>query len=480
MVRWRALAAGAVVAVSALSFIVAGVAGRPLGSAALIAVAGALVSLASLVLAQRRTRRRLMADAATRRAAAAERARLAREMHDSLSKTLDAVALGAAALPTTMADPQRAARLAQTLSDATRSAAADARTLIGDLRAESPDVPLTESIATIVTTWSTRHRVAVHERVEDVTVAPDVGYELVWILREALRNVAAHARATEVSVYLGRADDCVRLAVIDNGVGLPAQGGAAHLDGHHGLTGMAERARACGGTLTVTTVAAGTRVVAVVPAAGVARAGADGQLSGGRRTGVLAAALVVVAIGLTSLAALTPRTAEVRGEPPRAPAKQPTTTAARQGVTVSLSAAPRPDSTTVGPLPGGGPTGVRRGTGAATATADPAAASCAVNYTLRTEWNPGYIADITITNRSAQPRQGWTLTFRYPGDQKLVSVWGGIVASQDGDLLTIHGTDEHSTLAASESLTASIQGTWPTSDAPPRTFRLDGDVCATA
>src|SRR5687768_11670962 len=48
-------------------------------------------------------------------AAQAERARLAREMHDSLSKTLDALALGAAALPSALDEPDQAARLAQTL-----------------------------------------------------------------------------------------------------------------------------------------------------------------------------------------------------------------------------------------------------------------------------------------------------------------------------------------------------------------------------
>lgn len=62
-------------------------------------------------------------------------------------------------------------------------------------------------------------------------------------LREALSNVARHARATRVEVELNVGDDLV-LVVRDNGVGIAAGGDGG---GGHGLPNMAVRADSLGG-----------------------------------------------------------------------------------------------------------------------------------------------------------------------------------------------------------------------------------------
>jgi signal transduction histidine kinase len=90
------------------ALIAAGVAapGHRLTAASSVLGIGALAMIAGLgvrvLVARSRRRRRHEAAMARRTAVAAERARLARDMHDSLGKTLDALALGAAALPTTL------------------------------------------------------------------------------------------------------------------------------------------------------------------------------------------------------------------------------------------------------------------------------------------------------------------------------------------------------------------------------------------
>ncbi|MGW0080978.1 sensor histidine kinase [Streptomyces sp. NPDC003393] len=80
--------------------------------------------------------------------------------------------------------------------------------------------------------------------------------DVVAVLSESLTNVARHAHADRVEVALETDGRTVRLAVTDNGVGIPAGGRRS------GLANMAERARALGGDLELTTPdGGGTRLV---------------------------------------------------------------------------------------------------------------------------------------------------------------------------------------------------------------------------
>ncbi|MFJ1758629.1 GAF domain-containing protein [Kitasatospora sp. NPDC088134] len=85
----------------------------------------------------------------------------------------------------------------------------------------------------------------------DTDVPPEVADHLVAVLGEALSNAARHARAGRVEVTLQAAGGQVALTVQDDGVGIPEQGRRS------GLRNLAERARALGGTLTVTAPPAG-------------------------------------------------------------------------------------------------------------------------------------------------------------------------------------------------------------------------------
>ncbi|MEV4140686.1 ATP-binding protein, partial [Dactylosporangium sp. NPDC049742] len=242
---------------------------HPVVAVAVVAAAGLLPVLAMRVRRAWTARGERMRIEARAAAAAAERARLAREMHDSLSKTLDAIALGAAALPGTLAEPDRASRLAATLRDGSLDAARDARVLIDELRSNPADAPLSDVVAAIGREWSVTSDVGVILHNADVDAAPEVGIELCWILREALRNVAAHAGAELVAVTLTRAGGEVTLEVRDDGAGFAVPDDLSLLQraGSHGLVGMQERARLCGGTLTVwSRPGGGSRVTAVVPA----------------------------------------------------------------------------------------------------------------------------------------------------------------------------------------------------------------------
>lgn len=182
-------------------------------------------------------------------AASDERARLAREMHDSVGKTLHGVALGADALPRLVRqDPQAAATYAQALSDGARQAAQEARELLVRMRADQLDRPIAEVIRELCEVWQSATGVVCRVAALGVVDLPtDSRYEVLAILGEALENVRRHARASRVDVNLvGLDGGAARLEIHDDGEGFVPTVDGRSPAGHFGITGMAERAREAG------------------------------------------------------------------------------------------------------------------------------------------------------------------------------------------------------------------------------------------
>ena len=209
-------------------------------------------------------------------ASADERMRLARDMHDSLAKTLHGIALSAAALPAWVRrSPDRAEKEAERLAAAVRVAVAEARELIAGLRDDGRR-PLPAAVRRIAEEWGEHHGIAVRTSVDErADLPPALRGDALAILGEALNNVARHAHARRVEVTLSGGDGRAELAVRDDGGGfacppaLPDLTAELARGGHYGIVGMAERARRAGGTLTVTSSpGAGCLLTAVLPGAG--------------------------------------------------------------------------------------------------------------------------------------------------------------------------------------------------------------------
>lgn len=234
----------------------------------LCAAAGAAVR--RLLDEQARTERSLLA-AQHASAVAAERARVAREMHDSVGKTLHGIALSASALAArAQRDPGGASDAARELAGAAGVAAAEARELIGDLRADDLDAALHETLAAAARAWAEASGLRLELDVRPVEAGADARYEILAIAREALRNVERHAQAGCVRVALEPLDGRIRLSVVDDGRGLPADhdDDALVAAGHFGLLGMRERAERIGGELAVCAAEGrGTALTALLPAA---------------------------------------------------------------------------------------------------------------------------------------------------------------------------------------------------------------------
>ncbi|GAB4057284.1 hypothetical protein GCM10028775_59840 [Catellatospora paridis] len=206
-------------------------------------------------------------------AAAAERARLARELHDSVAKTLRGVSFAALALPTSLRrQPALAEQLAATVSAGATAAVRQAQEVLEGLRLDDPDHEFAATVDRICRWWAERTGVPVRSSVGTGDLPLDVRYELAQILHEALENIARHAGAGSVTVQLAYAGDGVRLQVTDDGAGFRVP---AEWRGCFGLIGMAERAAAIRGTLRVMSApGAGTTVIANAALAAAASAGA--------------------------------------------------------------------------------------------------------------------------------------------------------------------------------------------------------------
>lgn len=197
-----------------------------------------------------------LADEQGRAAAEAERARLARDMHDSLAKTVSGIGFAALALSRRIErDPAGAAEEARRLADDARQATRQAREIIVGLRADAGEaLPLTSALALRARSWAEDEGLELDLAIEEVgDLHPQTARELEWILGEALANVKRHARATRVGVRLRRLGGRAVLTVVDDGAGFEVPDDLDELAAgrHFGVGGMLERALLAGGDLSV-------------------------------------------------------------------------------------------------------------------------------------------------------------------------------------------------------------------------------------
>ena len=212
-------------------------------------------------------RGRLAAES-TRLARAEERARLAREIHDTLAQGLTAIALHIeGAMPYLEADPQRARERLERALVTTRDSLAEARRSVLNLRTGPPEgKPLAEAIGVLARSFTAETGVRVYVRKIGLRALPlCVETELYRIAQEALANVRTHAAAREVTVTLRITPRTAYLSIRDDGQGFdPRLVG----EGHHGILGMRERASLVGGRLRLNSrPGGGTTLQVAVPLA---------------------------------------------------------------------------------------------------------------------------------------------------------------------------------------------------------------------
>jgi signal transduction histidine kinase len=196
-----------------------------------------------------------------RGAAEAERSRLARDLHDSVTQALFTASIQAEALHNRWRPESEEAQ--QSLEDVqrlTRGALAEMRALLLEMRPGAlAQTPLSDLLRHLVDSAAARSDVSVRCSVCPLpSLPPDVTVALYRIAQEAMNNVVHHSRATCAWIVLEQRDGRVELVVGDDGRGFDsALPGPQHL----GLQIMGERAAAIGATLDVSSAAGRGTVV---------------------------------------------------------------------------------------------------------------------------------------------------------------------------------------------------------------------------
>ncbi|MBA2949113.1 sensor histidine kinase [Streptomyces himalayensis] len=191
-----------------------------------------------------------------------ERSRMAREMHDSVAKTLHGLALAADGLASSAdrMDPLTVKHQAELVARSARRAASESRELLSDLRRESGldgGVDVIGELAARTADLGTRTGLrATYRQLGDTPVPPvpgAVARQLLTIASEAMENAHRHAQPTYVDVSAGVVGDQLRISVYDDGRGVPPGTTLEGLRraGHFGLVGMVERAASVGARIRI-------------------------------------------------------------------------------------------------------------------------------------------------------------------------------------------------------------------------------------
>lgn len=188
-----------------------------------------------------------------RSAVAAERTRLARDLHDAVTQTLFSTSLIAEVLPKIWErNPTEGKKRAEELRELTRGALAEMRTLLLELRPTAlVEASLGDLLRQLADAVTGRARIPVTVVIEGKGTLPaEVQIAFYRIAQESLNNVTKHSGASHVTIKMRQTPDSVSLEVEDDGRGFdPGAVPATHL----GLNIMRERAESVGAQLEIET-----------------------------------------------------------------------------------------------------------------------------------------------------------------------------------------------------------------------------------
>lgn len=201
----------------------------------------------------------------------AERARVARDLHDEIGQALTSVLLGLHLVDTAVreqpVDPDRAATVTAEVRELVADALREVRRMAFDLRPTVlDDLGLAVALRRLTSDLAARHGLGIDldldSLTDDMRLAPTTETAAYRVAQESLTNVLRHARAATVTVRLELGPQVLRVTVADDGLGFsPTEVGTSF-----GLRGMSERAELAGGQLHVTSAPGrGTTVTLELP-----------------------------------------------------------------------------------------------------------------------------------------------------------------------------------------------------------------------
>jgi signal transduction histidine kinase len=203
---------------------------------------------------------------AERNARLAERSRISRELHDSISQDLFSISALVGGLRRALPADSEVQPQLETLGRTVGSTIQEMRALLLELRPTAlEEKGLLPALADLCEAYEVRVGVEVRRVLEPVPVAPAVEQAIYRIAQEGLSNAARHSEADRIEVRLRASGGEAELTVADNGRGFDKEASTHGL----GLRLLAERVRELGGSLTIDSGSGrGTSLRVLLPAAG--------------------------------------------------------------------------------------------------------------------------------------------------------------------------------------------------------------------
>jgi signal transduction histidine kinase len=200
-----------------------------------------------------------------------ERARIARELHDSVAQSLLKIIYTAGfALDFLKEDPRLAVEEIEEVQQRAKDCLRELRAIMSNLRPTSLDIlGLRETIQRYAEQFEEEYAITTTVDLQGLeSLSPSVELAVFRILQEELTNVRKHSNADSVRIKTERRGDDLYLVVEDDGIGFDPQSLAAEQESgkHLGLVAIRERAELLGGEMTIDSEPGrGTRIIVRIP-----------------------------------------------------------------------------------------------------------------------------------------------------------------------------------------------------------------------
>lgn len=203
----------------------------------------------------------------------AERARLARDFHDTLAQGLAGIGAQLEHADAQIAEGHPASKPVRTALALSRASLTEARRSVHALRPGPLSTDgLLGALRSFVGSWQDQHAIPARLEVTGAVEPTDAAVQtaLLRFAQEGLANIARHAGASQATITLSAVGDQLMIDIFDDGDGFDVGAvGPGDADGGFGLIAARERLAAVGGELSIeSTQGTGTTVTAIVPAHG--------------------------------------------------------------------------------------------------------------------------------------------------------------------------------------------------------------------
>ncbi|RKP47128.1 histidine kinase [Pararobbsia silviterrae] len=195
-----------------------------------------------------------------------ERKRIAMEVHDQLGQSLTALKIEAFLLKRSNVSAADAARTADEMIDLIDGTITTVRNVSNDLRPVALDYGIVAALQWLTADFAKRKGIACafYPRGDEPALDDTRATAIFRLAQGALTNIVRHAQARSIDVFWTNDGATLRLTIVDDGRGFDVD--ALRKSQSYGLLSMRERARICGGDLSIeSTQGSGTTVSLTLP-----------------------------------------------------------------------------------------------------------------------------------------------------------------------------------------------------------------------